>query len=177
MACRLCIVMIHSHPTRAAGSGESGSHEGPALPIVLDPAQPEPFYQQIVDQVRQLVLTGRLPPGFALPSVRVLASQLGTSVMTTRRAYDELERAGLIVTRQGTGSFVASLGPEERRRHLEAYALAVLGETVERLLATGLSGDELRRLLETVLEKKAGAGWARPESRPPSSRSREEGGA
>ena len=165
---------IHSHPAGTEGSGKGGPGDGPALPVVLDPAQPEPFYRQIVDQVRQLVLSGRLRPGLAMPSVRSLAVQLGTSVMTTRRAYDELERAGLIVTRQGTGSFVASLSPEERRRQLEAYALGALGETVDRLLATGLSADELRRLLETVLEERAGAAPARPEGRLPGSGAREE---
>ncbi|HCW51249.1 MAG TPA: GntR family transcriptional regulator, partial [Clostridiales bacterium] len=67
--------------------------------IVLDNSNPAPLYQQIVDQVRAKVLAGEIQPGTQLPSIRQLAADLLTSVITTKRAYQELEAAGLIQTR------------------------------------------------------------------------------
>lgn len=159
----LCIVSIHS-TTPPDAPGDAALPSGRVgLPIVLDSGHPAPFYQQIVEQVRRLVLSGRLPPGSPLPSVRALAAQLGTSVITTRRAYEELERAGLIMTRQGTGSFVAALGPEHRLREQEQQARAQLSEAIERALALGLPAERIRHVFEELLEEQAGgraAAWA-----------------
>ncbi|HHW11090.1 MAG TPA: GntR family transcriptional regulator, partial [Firmicutes bacterium] len=80
------------------------------LPISLSSSSDQPYYRQIVEQIRHLILSGRLKPGTQLPSVRQLASDLTVSVITTRRAYEELEREELIVTRPGTGSIVAEGG-------------------------------------------------------------------
>ena len=148
---------MHSHTPAARAEGEEAPLAGGGpLPIVLDAGHPAPFYQQIADQVRRLILNGRLPPGSPLPSVRALAAQLGTSVITTRRAYEELERAGLIVTRQGAGSFVASLGPEARRHEQEELARSELSGAIARALALGIAPDRLRRLLDDLLRERAG---------------------
>lgn len=66
------------------------------------------MYQQIVDNIKQLILAGRWPIAQALPSIRELAVSVKVSVITVKRAYQELEREGVIVTRQGMGSFVAA---------------------------------------------------------------------
>jgi GntR family transcriptional regulator len=73
----------------------------------LSNADSAPMYTQIMDQITTKVMAGDWPPGQALPSIRELASDSGVSVITVKRAYLELERAGVIVTRQGKGSFVA----------------------------------------------------------------------
>jgi GntR family transcriptional regulator len=77
--------------------------------IVLSNSNPDPFYKQIEDQIRVEILSGRLKSGVRLPSVRALADQLNVSVITTKRAYDDLESEGIIVTRQGQGTYVAQL--------------------------------------------------------------------
>jgi len=116
--------------------------------IVLSQTDPRPMYQQIMGQVKQLVAVGDWPPGLQLPSIRQLAVALKISVITVKRAYLELEREGVIVTRHGMGSLVAeqagsSQGParEELRTHL-----ATAARLASRL---GLSLDELAsQLLE-----------------------------
>ena len=75
--------------------------------LLLSASDPRPMYQQIVDQITARVMAGDWLPGQALPSIRELAADSGVSVITVKRAYEDLERAGLIATRQGTGSVVA----------------------------------------------------------------------
>ncbi|SDY93073.1 GntR family transcriptional regulator [Thermoactinomyces sp. DSM 45892] len=79
------------------------------LPIQVKLDHPMPIYQQIQDQLSQLILSGQLPPGSPLPSIRALAINLSCSIITTKRAYQELEQKGLIVVKQGRGTFVSSL--------------------------------------------------------------------
>lgn len=79
------------------------------LPIQVHLDQALPIYQQIQEQLSQLILSGQLPPGSPLPSIRALAIDLSCSVITTKRVYQELEQKGLIVVKQGLGTFVASL--------------------------------------------------------------------
>lgn len=96
--------------------------------LVLSQTSDRPMYLQIVDQVKQRVATGDLTPGQEIPSIRGLAADLRVSVITVKRAYFELEQAGIIVTNQGKGSFVAddlpdlgeSVQLEELHRHLQA---------------------------------------------------------
>ena len=81
----------------------------------ISPAAPGTLYQQIVDGLKREVSEGRLKPGAALPSFRVLAEELLVSVITVKRAYEELERAGIIYRRQGLGTFVADHGHDRSR--------------------------------------------------------------
>ena len=82
----------------------------------ISPAAPGALYQQIVDGLQREISEGRLAPGAPLPSFRVLAEDLLVSVITVKRAYEELERAGIIYRRQGLGTFVADHGPDRSRR-------------------------------------------------------------
>ncbi len=75
--------------------------------LFLSASDPTPMYQQVIDQIVAKVFAGDWPPGTALPSIRELASESRISVITVKRAYQELERDGVIVTRQGKGSFVS----------------------------------------------------------------------
>jgi len=125
--------------------------------IVLSQTDPRPMYQQIMGRVRQLVAMGDWAPGQQMPSIRQLAVALQISVITVKRAYLELEREGVIVTRQGKGSMVAeqpgvSMRPqrENLREHLVAAA-----RIAARL---GVSPDELAaQLLEIHNETAEGS--------------------
>lgn len=121
------------------------------MTLFLSASDPRPMYQQIVDQVTARVMAGDWTPGEALPSIRELAADCGVSVITVRRAYEELERAGVIATRQGKGSVVAersdlpgALMHEELQRQLEAL-LAIAARL-------GLSRAELHRVLDAAAD-------------------------
>ena len=75
--------------------------------IIISNSSGHPIYEQIVSQIKSLIITGELNEGEVLPSMRLLAKELRISVITTKRAYDELEREGFIVSFTGKGSFVA----------------------------------------------------------------------
>src|SRR5260370_5871757 len=92
------------------------------LPIRLSQASVVPFYRQIVDQLAGLIRSGRLAPETRLPSFRELAPQLLVSLITVRRAYADLETAGLVVLKQGQGTFVASAVESASRKQARAEA-------------------------------------------------------
>src|SRR5579862_7044109 len=92
---------------------------GPRPPLRFGPISPAaagPLYEQIVAAVKREVSAGRLKPGDPLPSVRALAAELLVSLITVKRAYDELERDGILYSRQGLGTFIADAGAEQTRR-------------------------------------------------------------
>lgn len=113
------------------------------MDIRVSPASSAPIYQQIVDQVKQLVASGRLGPGDELPTIRALAQQLLINPNTVARAYRELEVEGLVHSRVGHGTHIASgvspLGPEARLRLLREHA-AVLAMHARHL---GFTADEV----------------------------------
>jgi GntR family transcriptional regulator len=121
------------------------------LPLQLSSASGVPFYRQIVDQVAELIRSGQLAPGTRLPSFRELAPQLLVSLITVRRAYADLEQAGLIVRRQGQGTFVADDVEAMSKRHARAQARAQLAAAVGRARHLGLRGDALRQSIERLL--------------------------
>ena len=102
--------------------------------ITISLGDPRPLYLQVIEQVKRRVAVGDLPPGSELPSIRELAAGLKVSVITIKRAYLELERDGIIATRQGKGSVVAdrpglqsSIQEDELREHLrQAVSLGLL---------------------------------------------------
>jgi len=98
--------------------------------FVISQADPTPMYQQLMDQICQRIAAGDWPVGYELPSIRVLAANVRVSVITVKRAYLELERQRVIVTRPSKGSFVAEgadLGLRLRREELEEHLKAVAG--------------------------------------------------
>ena len=122
------------------------------LDIVVSNASAKPIYQQVADQLKAAILAGELAPGEALPSIRGLANDLRVSVITTKRAYQELEAEALIDTVPGRGSFVAQaaegLLTEERNRRLEELLQAALDYGRE----AGFSDGEVRERLELLAE-------------------------
>ena len=123
--------------------------------ITLSQASGVPFYRQVIDQVSELVGSGSLEPGQRLPSVRELAKGLLVSLITVRRAYADLEAAGLIVRRQGQGTFVAEgVQPSDGRRDgLRAEATTALSEVVARARRAGLSDEDIRERVEQDLKE------------------------
>jgi GntR family transcriptional regulator len=120
--------------------------------IVISQTDPRPLYLQVMDQVQRRVAVGDLLPGTELPSIRQLASELQVSVITIKRAYLELERDGIIATRQGKGSVVADRPNLQARiqvRELEAH----LASAADVGLLLGLSKTELQKRLAEAIEQ------------------------
>ena len=113
----------------------------------------EPIYLQISNQIKTMILEGKLKEGDSIPSMRVLATELRISFMTTKRAYEELERDGFIESYTGRGSFVKAqnleLYKEEQIRRVETLLL----EAVDTAKKAGISMSELHELLDLVNEE------------------------
>ncbi len=123
------------------------------MDIILTNAASQPIYDQIVSQVKAQILSGKLKEGDALPSLRALAKDLRISVITTKRAYEELEREGFIVSLTGKGSFVAGANTElireEHQRRLEDH----LREAVSLSHLCGLDLDGLTSILSMLYKE------------------------
>ncbi len=123
------------------------------LDIIIANGSSEPIYEQIARQIKGAIMAGELAEGNPLPSIRALANDLRISVITTKRAYAELEEAGFIDTVQGKGSFVAGgnleLLREERLRQVEAH----LARAVAEATAAGIGPADLHAMLDLLLEE------------------------
>ena len=127
--------------------------KGPHIPLYLSMDDPEPMYGQIESQLRDFIVAGQLPPGTKLPSVRALARYLTCSVITTRRAYENLEREGFIRTRQGMGSIVAEIPEEKLSAHRREPVEKAFDEAIRAGQRAGLTEEDLRKILEETLQK------------------------
>lgn len=121
--------------------------------ILIDNKSGLPIYDQIYSQIKAQIISGALQQDEALPSIRSLAKDLRISVITTRRAYDELEKEGFIYTVAAKGCFVASknteLLREETLRQIESH----IGEIVKLARSCGLCFDELSDMLRFEMEE------------------------
>lgn len=123
------------------------------MDIVISSTADTPLYEQIVDQIKTQILTGELLQGTPLPSIRSLAKDLQVSIITTKRAYEELESMGLIDTMVGKGTFVSAkpIGQvkEAAILHLEEKIAGIITQAK----TIGLSKDELLTLFTTLYEE------------------------
>jgi GntR family transcriptional regulator len=126
---------------------------GPRVPIRLSMEDPEPMYRQIESQMRDFILSGELRPGTKLPTIRALAEDLSCSVITTRRAYQDLEVEGLILTRQGRGTVVAQIPVENMRARRREAVEAAFTEAVRTGRRAGLTEGEIRDFLDEALQR------------------------
>ncbi|TYS65956.1 GntR family transcriptional regulator [Bacillus infantis] len=123
------------------------------LPIRLSKESRVPIYHQIEGQIKALIASGVLPAGSPLPSIRSLSKDLEVSVITTRRAYQDLEYKGFITTIQGKGTFVAEVAESEKAdvKHSSVY------QALENGIRTALSYDctleEIEEIFHKVVEK------------------------
>ena len=122
------------------------------MEIFLSNAGQEPIYAQIARQIKQQILSGQLRAGDPLPSIRLLAKELRISVITTKRAYEELEADGFIVTQAGRGSFVAAQNPALlREEHLKKMENC-LQNAVDAARLGGISCEEACETLRLLWE-------------------------
>jgi GntR family transcriptional regulator len=123
--------------------------------ILISNSSPDPIYEQISRQIKAQIISGELAEGEPLPSIRKLAQDLQISVITTKRAYDELEREGLLDTVGGKGTFVAAQQPdflrEKRMKAVEERLAAAVREA--RLMGLGM--EELREMLRLLYEEES----------------------
>ena len=125
---------------------------GGAVNIIISNSSGKPIYEQITSQIKNLIISGHLKAGDALPSMRLLAKELRISVITTKRSYNDLEQEGFIETITGKGSFVAdrdiSIIREGSLRMAEEY----LSKAVEIARENGISLEELTEVLKVLYE-------------------------
>lgn len=120
------------------------------MDIILSNSSDEPIYQQIISQIKSAIMSGALNAGDALPSMRALAQQLRISVITTKRAYEELERDGFIENYAGKGCFVKQQNTDFLREESVRQTEELLEKACEKAKMCGLSLDEMKDILELV---------------------------
>lgn len=122
------------------------------MDIIISNSSGQPIYEQICRQIKGAVASGKLKPGEPLPSIRNLARDLRISVITTKRAYEDLERAGFVHTQPGKGSFVAPQDPalhrEETLREVERH----LQRALDAARAGGVPEREVAETLSLLME-------------------------
>jgi GntR family transcriptional regulator len=118
----------------------------------LSPAASGTLYEQIVNGLKREVSEGRLPAGTLLPSFRGLAADLLVSVITVKRAYEELEREGIIYRRQGLGTFVAEAAGDRSRAVKTERARDLLRDAVREASEAGLKEKDIVQLLDEIIQ-------------------------
>jgi GntR family transcriptional regulator len=118
-----------------------------ALDIVISSASDKPIYQQLFDQLSSQIILGQLKEGFCLPPIRTVAKELQISVITVKKAWEELERAGLIHSMVGRGCFVAPMSSYERLDKRNEMALQKLKKDVAYYKSLGIGEDEIIDLI------------------------------
>ena len=115
--------------------------------IIISNLNGKPIYEQIASQIKALIISGQLHEGDMLPSMRLLAKELRVSVITTKRAYEELEREGFITSQTGKGSFVAGKNAELVREAQLQKLEEQLSQAIETARIGNVSLEELQEML------------------------------
>lgn len=123
------------------------------MKIIISNSSEKPLYEQIVDQIKNLIMTDSLHEGDALPSMRLLAKELRISVITTKRAYEELEREGFITSVTGKGSFVAGTNKELVREQQYKKLEELFTSAVDIAKKAGISEQECMELFSLLLRE------------------------
>lgn len=123
------------------------------LEILISNASTSPIYDQIVQQIKDAILSGELPEGTLLPSIRSLANDLHVSVITTKRAYSDLEESGFVESVQGKGTFVSGgnmeMLREERLRAIEGQLSRVIADAK----AAAVTREELHDMVDLLMDE------------------------
>lgn len=123
------------------------------MDIIISNSSGKPIYEQITSQIKNLIITGVLKAGDALPSMRLLAKELRISVITTKRAYEDLERDGFIETVTGKGSFVASKNTEFIKEEHFRMVEETLQQAVGIAKTSGITLEEMIEMLTLLYEE------------------------
>ena len=124
------------------------------MDIIISNASGVPIYEQIEEQIRGLIMTGDLKAGDALPSMRFLAKELKISVITTKRAYEELERDGYIESVVGKGSFVKGVSSDLMKESMRFAIEEYMEKAVDKALLGKVSLEEMKEMLDIIYEEK-----------------------
>lgn len=120
--------------------------------MLIDPKSSIPIFRQIADQLRSSIDSGVYKPGEMLPSLRALAIDIKVNPNTVQRAYDALEREGVVESRRGVGIFVAK-SAQGKRNSAERKLLAQLDRTIRQSIASGLTPDAIRLAFEDAMRE------------------------
>ena len=123
------------------------------MELIIRNTTNRPIYDQIASQLKARILSGELKPGEALPSIRALAKDLKISVVTTKRAYDELEAAGFLYTVAGKGCFVADRNPERVREGIARDMEARLSDAIRLAKDGGMTYADFRETARILWEE------------------------
>lgn len=123
------------------------------MDIIISTSSDTPLYEQIVDQIKQQILTGELLQQTMLPSIRTLAKELHVSIITTKRAYEELEALGLVDTVVGKGTFVSAAPTSQVREATIVRLEEKIADIIKQAKIIGLTKEELKDLFLTLYEE------------------------
>ncbi len=122
------------------------------MKLIINNSSMQPIYEQVVGQIKGMIMEGQLKEGDMLPSVRTLAKDLRVSALTVKKSYDALEQEGFVITVHGKGSFVAcanqSLILEEKKKEMEAD----LEKAIRKGRSCGMSDEEIAEMFHIILE-------------------------
>ncbi len=131
-------------------AGQRGIH----MNIILSNSSGVPIYEQIEEQIKSQIMTGDIKEGDALPSMRVLAKDLKISIITTKRAYEDLERDGFIESVTGKGSFVKGINSDIVKENMMFAIEEYLEKAVDKAILGKVSKGELTEMLTLIYEEK-----------------------
>ena len=124
------------------------------MDIIISNSSGVPIYEQIEEQIKNQIMTGELSAGEILPSMRVLAKELKISIITTKRAYEDLERDGFIESVMCKGTYVKAINSDIVRENLMFSIEELLEEAVDKAVIGNVSVDELGEMLKLLYEEK-----------------------
>ncbi len=124
------------------------------MDIIITNQSDKPIYDQIKEQIKEQILKGELKEGEALPSMRLLAKELRISIITTKRAYEELEREGFIESYTGKGSFVKGINQDVVRENLMFEIESLLETVFDKAEMAGMSYEELAETFKVLYKER-----------------------
>ena len=125
------------------------------MDIIISNSSGVPIYEQIEEQIKSQIMSGDLVEGDSLPSMRVLAKELRISIITTKRAYEDLEREGFIYTVVGRGSFVKGIDGDLMKENMMFAVQEILENAVDKAILGKISQDDLLEMVRLLYEEKS----------------------
>ena len=124
------------------------------MDIIITNSSGEPIYLQLTSQIKDMIMNGELKEGDALPSMRLLSKELRITIITTKRAYEELEREGYIESHTGKGSFVKGINREMLKETAIYEIESLFDEILDKAELAGISMGELEQIMHMLQEEK-----------------------
>ena len=124
------------------------------MDIIISNTSGVPIYEQIEEQIKSQIMTGALVAGEALPSMRVLAKELKISIITTKRAYEDLERDGFIESVTGKGSFVKAVNSDIVKENMMFEIQELLDKACDKAVIGKVTRDELKEMIDLLYDEK-----------------------